>query len=68
MNEKLSAQRAAAVKKALESDGLTNIPISTQGLGPSYPVADNGSAAGRSQNRRVEIEVTVDESKVPKKK
>ena len=66
VNEKLSAKRAAAVKAALESDGLTNIPIATQGLGPSYPVADNSSASGRSQNRRVEIEVTVDKSKVPK--
>lgn len=68
VNEKLSAKRAAAVKQALTDQGLTNIPITTQGMGPSSPVAANTTAEGRNQNRRVEIEVTVDESKLPKQK
>lgn len=67
INEKLSAQRAETVKNELAKDGLQNLPISTQGLGPSFPVASNDSAQGRKQNRRVEIEITVDQSKLPKK-
>ncbi len=65
INEKLSAARAEAVKKELLKVGLTEQTITTQGLGPSFPVADNSSPAGRSQNRRVEIEISVDQSKLP---
>lgn len=68
INQKLSLDRAVAVKRELVKDGLPENVISTIGLGPSYPIATNESAYGRSQNRRVEIEVTVDESKVPKEK
>ncbi|HXH73427.1 MAG TPA: OmpA family protein [Bacteriovoracaceae bacterium] len=68
INEELSQNRAEAVKKMLVQDGLPESVISIQGLGPSSPIADNKTADGRKQNRRVEIEVTVDESKVPKKK
>lgn len=68
INEKLSAQRAQAVKQELEKVGLANFSISTQGLGPAFPIASNDSSAGRSQNRRVEIEITVDQSKLPKEK
>lgn len=66
VNEKLSEQRAEAVKKELVRDGLSDTAISTQGMGPAFPIADNSSATGRSQNRRVEVEITVDESKLPK--
>lgn len=66
VNEKLSFERAQAVKKQLEAAGLTSIPMSTQGLGPALPLADNKTATGRAQNRRVEIEITVDQSKLPK--
>lgn len=68
INEKLSAQRAEAVKNELQKDGLSNLSISTQGLGPAFPIASNDSASGRGQNRRVEIEITVDQSKLPKEK
>jgi outer membrane protein OmpA-like peptidoglycan-associated protein len=68
VNEKLSSQRAEAVKKELLVSGLTGPAIGTQGLGPAQPIASNTSASGRSQNRRVEIEITVDQSKVPKDK
>jgi outer membrane protein OmpA-like peptidoglycan-associated protein len=47
-------------------NGMPADTISTQGLGSANPVADNKTAEGRSKNRRVEIQVTVDESKVPK--
>lgn len=68
INESLSAKRAEAVKKELLNVGLGDLAISTQGLGPAFPIGDNKTAGGRSQNRRVEIEVTVDQSKLPKKK
>ena len=65
-NEALSAKRATAVKSALINNGMPAPTISTLGMGPANPVADNKTADGRQQNRRVEIEITVDESKVPK--
>lgn len=68
INQTLSQQRAEAVKKELLQDGLTAVPIDTMGLGPAYPIASNDNSSGRSQNRRVEIEIKVDESKIPKKK
>ena len=66
-NETLSQKRAEAVKSHLIAEGMPKTVITTEGLGPANPVADNKSADGRKQNRRVEIEVSVDESKVPKK-
>jgi outer membrane protein OmpA-like peptidoglycan-associated protein len=66
VNDKLSTQRAAAVKDELLLAGLSPSVITVQGLGPNNPIADNSNQNGRQQNRRVEIEVTVDESKIPK--
>jgi outer membrane protein OmpA-like peptidoglycan-associated protein len=55
-NLALSDQRAAAVKAALVADyGLSADRITTQGLGDTKPSAPNTTAAGRAQNRRVEI-------------
>ncbi|MEK6627836.1 MAG: OmpA family protein [Bdellovibrionota bacterium] len=68
INETLSEKRAQAVKSLLVDNGIPATVVSTVGLGPSNPVADNSSPTGRKQNRRVEIEVTVDETKVPKTK
>ena len=67
LNETLSKKRADAVKGTLVAGGLPESTISTKGMGPAEPIGDNKTADGRKQNRRVEIEVTVDESKVPKK-
>lgn len=66
INETLSLKRADAVKTLLANNGVPASTISTAGMGPANPVADNQTAEGRKQNRRVEIEVTVDESKIPK--
>ncbi len=66
VNKTLSKKRADAVKSQLASAGLPGDTISTIGEGASAPIADNKTALGRKQNRRVEVEVTVDESKVPK--
>ncbi len=65
LNATLSENRANAVRSVLIANGIPSTTVSTVGLGESQPVADNKSAAGRQQNRRVEIEIAVDESKVP---
>ena len=67
-NEALSTKRADAVKQQLVLAGLSESVIATKGMGAQNPIADNTTTDGKKQNRRVEIEITVDESKVPKEK
>ena len=55
VNVPLSEKRAAAVRDYLLGKGLAADRIETKGYGSSKPVADNGTADGRSRNRRVEI-------------
>jgi outer membrane protein OmpA-like peptidoglycan-associated protein len=57
-NQRLSEQRAASVRDFLAQQGLTVDSMTAVGLGPAMPVADNGTAAGRQKNRRVEIIVS----------
>jgi outer membrane protein OmpA-like peptidoglycan-associated protein len=54
-NQGLSERRADAVRDALTGMGISSDRIQTRGLGKSDPVADNESASGRQQNRRVEV-------------
>ncbi|MFZ0724604.1 MAG: OmpA family protein [Desulfobacterales bacterium] len=54
-NQKLSQRRAEAVARALEAQGVSAGRITATGLGEAYPVASNDTAAGRQQNRRVEV-------------
>jgi len=54
-NVKLSQQRADAVRDILVARGISPQRIQTKGYGPKFPVVDNDSAAGRQQNRRVEV-------------
>lgn len=54
-NVKLSLRRAEAVKAALVRRGLQPGRFSTAGKGPDQPLADDATAAGREQNRRVEF-------------
>lgn len=54
-NQDLSERRAKAVRNWLEAHGVASRRLSTRGYGETKPVADNGSAAGRQRNRRVEI-------------
>ncbi len=56
-NRKLSERRAEAVKAYLVSKGLNGDRIETKGAGDTQPVASNKTAAGRAQNRRVEIDI-----------
>jgi len=57
-NERLSQERAESVRGYLASQGVNQSVITTQGFGPSDPIASNESAAGRQQNRRVELVVS----------
>lgn len=56
-NQKLSVRRAEAVKSYLVGKGVDAKRVYTEGKGEKQPVATNKTAAGRAQNRRVEIEV-----------
>lgn len=55
MNQKLSEARADAVRDYLVARGVAAGRITTTGRGESTPVAPNETAAGRQQNRRVEL-------------
>lgn len=57
-NVRLSEQRAAAVRDALVAHGIAGKRIRTVGLGESYPIASNDTAAGMQANRRVEIVIS----------
>lgn len=54
-NLALSKRRADAVLKVLAEAGVGGSRLRAEGRGQDQPVADNSSAAGRAQNRRVEI-------------
>ena len=54
-NQRLSEQRAKSVGSWLISNGVASSRVATAGLGETKPVASNDTAAGRQQNRRVEI-------------
>ena len=51
----LSQRRAEAVKSYLVGQGIHSTRLSASGMGKGSPVADNSSATGRQQNRRVEV-------------
>ena len=54
-NQKLSEQRAAALKDHLVSIGVDANRIETIGYGETKPIEDNNTVSGRKNNRRVEI-------------
>lgn len=55
-NQQLSLQRAQSVETYLKSCGVSASQIqSVNGYGEANPVADNSTAAGKEQNRRVEV-------------
>ncbi len=57
-NQKLSERRAGSVGDYLKKQGIPETSVTTTGLGETQPVADNSKAAGRQQNRRVELVVS----------
>jgi chemotaxis protein MotB len=60
-NWELSGFRAASVVRDLESRGIPTDRLRIGGYGDTHPVADNATAEGRAQNRRVEIVLSVAE-------
>ena len=57
-NQGLSERRANSVKSYLAGQGIGSTRLSASGKGRNDPVADNDSAAGRQQNRRVEVVIS----------
>src|SRR5205807_657210 len=58
-NEELSMRRAQSVREVLASRGVNNEQMLVEGIGEARPIADNRTAAGRAQNRRVELHIDI---------
>jgi OOP family OmpA-OmpF porin len=56
-NQALSLRRAQAVKNWLVQRGVRSDRMMTVGKGEKEPIADNGTAEGRTENRRIEFYV-----------
>ncbi len=57
-NEGLSARRATTVRDYLAANGVATDRMTTRGYGESQPIADNSTAAGKAENRRVVLRIT----------
>ena len=60
-NERLSERRATSVSDYLKLQGVRGARISVVGRGEAQPVANNATASGRRQNRRVEVAIFANE-------
>ena len=60
-NQGLSERRAQSVASYLGAQNVSNTRVSVEGYGQSQPVASNDTAAGRAQNRRVEVAIWANE-------
>lgn len=60
-NQELSERRASSVASYLESLGIEDYRLQTEGMGETQPIADNSTQYGREQNRRVEIAIFANE-------
>jgi outer membrane protein OmpA-like peptidoglycan-associated protein len=60
MNQKLSENRAGAVRDYLVEQGVAANSVSAKGFGNTLPVASNENSSGRQENRRVELVVSGD--------
>ncbi len=65
-NQALSQKRAESVRQQMISGGVPSGSISAIGRGESQPILTNKTSNGRAGNRRVEIQISVDETKVKK--
>ena len=63
-NQKVSDKRAAAVSNYLQNKGISKDRIIAEGHSFNDPVADNSTAEGRAQNRRVEIYISANENMI----
>ncbi len=66
VNQKLAGERADAVLSYLANSGVTPSRLSAQGIPMADYVASNDTAAGRAQNRRVEIYITANKDMIAK--
>lgn len=66
VNNPLSQQRADAVRVQLVAAGVPATTITSIGMGSENPVDPAKTKEARAKNRRVEIEIAVDETKIPK--
>ena len=57
-NQQLSEDRGTAVRDYLTHEGMAESAVTTKGFGKADPVASNDTAAGRQQNRRVELVIS----------
>ncbi|MDJ0910607.1 MAG: OmpA family protein [Woeseiaceae bacterium] len=57
-NESLSARRAQTVHDYLAANGISVDRMTVRGYGESQPIADNSTAAGKAENRRVVLRIT----------
>lgn len=64
VNNPLSENRAKAVYNFLQSKGVNGARMVSQGFGSTQPIADNSTAAGKAQNRRVEIYILPNEKMI----
>ena len=64
-NWELSAARAAAVVRVLESAGVASERLGAMGYGSNHPVARNDTERGRSMNRRIEVVISTGDSVPP---
>jgi outer membrane protein OmpA-like peptidoglycan-associated protein len=58
INQKLSHERASAVREYLVSQGIPAIRVTSKGYGATKPVAPNDTEEGRQRNRRTEFRIT----------
>ncbi|WP_142847816.1 OmpA family protein [Telmatospirillum sp. J64-1] len=58
LNQRLSQERAEAVRQYLITAGIQPDRIVARGLGQDFPIASNETSAGRQQNRRVEVQIS----------
>jgi outer membrane protein OmpA-like peptidoglycan-associated protein len=66
VNNPLSQQRAEAVRRQLVAAGVPAATATAIGMGSADPIDPAKTKEARAKNRRVEIEIAVDESKIPK--
>ncbi len=59
-NQQLSEDRGSAVRDYLTGQGMATGSVTSRGFGKTQPVASNDTAAGRQQNRRVELVISGD--------
>ncbi|MEO6271419.1 MAG: OmpA family protein, partial [Lautropia sp.] len=64
-NQQLSERRAFSVRQELVARGIAPRRVVTRGHAERYPVADNSTAAGRQQNRRVEAVLSDAKGELP---